>query len=122
MNIAIIGLGKFGKELTENLSFAKHNITVVDTKAQIIEEMVNQYDVILELNANGFRRGKKRYEDGVRYPYPSEKFWSIIANEFKDVKVIVNSDCHKPSYLNDEYMQLAREMAKRLNLNVIERL
>ena len=46
MNIAIIGLGKFGKELTENLSFAKHNITVVDTKAQIIEEMVNQYDVI----------------------------------------------------------------------------
>ena len=46
MNIAIIGLGKFGKELTENLSLAKHNITVVDTKAQIIEEMVNQYDVI----------------------------------------------------------------------------
>ena len=53
------------------------------------------------------RRGKKKYQDGVRYPYPSEKFWSIIANEFKDVKGIVNSDCHKPSYLNDEYMAIS---------------
>ncbi|MEE0880567.1 MAG: histidinol-phosphatase [Turicibacter sp.] len=87
-----------------------------------IARAAKKYDVILEVNANGLRRGKQQYQDGVRYPYPSEKFWSIIANEFKDVKVIVNSDCHKPSYLNDEYMQLAREMAKRLNLNVIERL
>ena len=79
-------------------------------------------DVILEVNANGLRRGKQTYQDGVRYPYPSEKFWSIIANEFPTVKVIVNSDCHNPAYLNDEYMQMARDMAKRLNLNVIERL
>lgn len=81
-----------------------------------------EYDVILEVNANGLRRKKQTYEDGVRYPYPSEKFWSIIANEFPTVKVIVNSDCHDPAYLNDEYMQMARDMAKRLNLNVIERL
>ena len=44
-------------------------------------------DVILEVNANGLRRRKQTYEDGVRYPYPSEKFWSIIATEFPSVKV-----------------------------------
>lgn len=77
-------------------------------------------DVMLEVNANGLRRGKQTYKDGVRYPYPSEKFWSIIANEFPQVKVIVNSDCHHPDYLNDEYMQMARDMAKRLKLNVVE--
>lgn len=87
-----------------------------------IAKAANQYDVILELNANGFRRGKKRYEDGVRYPYPSEKFWSLIATEFKETKVIVNSDCHNPKFLNDEYMIMAREMAKRLHLNVLDRL
>lgn len=81
-----------------------------------------KYDVILEVNANGLRRGEQKYEDGVRYPYPSEKFWKIIATEFKEVKVMVNSDCHDPAYLNDEYMQMARDFAKRLKLNVITHL
>ncbi len=87
-----------------------------------IAEAANRYGVILELNANGFRRGLKEYPDGVRYPYPSEKFWSIIAKEYPQTPVVVNSDCHDPAYLNDHYMMMAREMAQTLNLNVIERL
>lgn len=87
-----------------------------------IAEAANQYGVILELNANGFRRGKKEYQDGVRYPYPSEKFWSLIATEYPQTPVVVNSDCHNPAYLNDRYMIMARDMAKDLNLNVVERL
>ena len=46
MNIAIVGLGKFGKELTEYLSHENHNITVIDNKASVIEEVVNQNDVM----------------------------------------------------------------------------
>lgn len=46
MNIIIAGAGKFGKELTENLSKLKHNIIVIDNKQKIVEEMVNQYDVM----------------------------------------------------------------------------
>ena len=45
MDIAIIGLGKFGKELTEHLSKENHNIIVVDNKPNVVEEIVNQYDV-----------------------------------------------------------------------------
>ncbi|MDE5978346.1 MAG: histidinol-phosphatase [Turicibacter sp.] len=85
-----------------------------------IAQAALDYDVMLEVNANGLRRKEQAYEDGIRYPYPAEKFWSIIANEFPKVKVVVNSDCHDPAYLNDEYMQMARDFAKRLNLNVIE--
>ena len=46
MDIAIIGLGKFGRELTEHLSKENHNIIVVDNKASIVDEIVNQYDVM----------------------------------------------------------------------------
>ena len=46
MNIVIAGIGKFGKELIAHLSKDNHNIVVIDNKASIIEEMVNQYDVM----------------------------------------------------------------------------
>lgn len=46
MNIVIAGIGKFGKELIANLSKDNHNIVVIDSKASVIEEMVNQYDVM----------------------------------------------------------------------------
>jgi len=85
-----------------------------------IAKLANQYDVILEVNANGLRRGLKEYKDGERYPYPSEKFWQIIATHYPQTKVLVNSDCHNPKLLNDNYMKMAREMAKRLSLNVLE--
>ena len=46
MKIAIVGFGKFGKELTELLVHENHNITVIDNKPSIIEDAVNQYDVM----------------------------------------------------------------------------
>lgn len=45
MNIVIAGVGKFGKVLTEQLSKENHNIIVIDNKANVIEETVNQFDV-----------------------------------------------------------------------------
>lgn len=45
MNIVIVGLGKFGIELTEHLSKENHNIIVIDTKQSIIEDIVGQFDV-----------------------------------------------------------------------------
>ena len=46
MNIVIAGLGKFGKELTEHLSKEGHNITVIDNKSNVVEDIVNRYDVM----------------------------------------------------------------------------
>lgn len=46
MDIIIVGAGKFGRELTEHLAKENHNITVIDAKASVVEEVVNQFDVI----------------------------------------------------------------------------
>ena len=46
MKIIIAGMGKFGKELTEHLSKENHDIIVIDEKASVIEEVVNQFDVM----------------------------------------------------------------------------
>ncbi|MBQ9730672.1 MAG: Trk system potassium transporter TrkA [Bacilli bacterium] len=46
MDIVIVGIGKFGKELTQHLAKENHNITIIDNQANVIESIVNQYDVM----------------------------------------------------------------------------
>ena len=47
MNIIIVGLGKVGVKLTERLSKEDNiNVTVVDTRREIIQTVVNTYDVM----------------------------------------------------------------------------
>lgn len=75
---------------------------------------------ILELNANGFRRGKQTYSDGYRYPYPVDAFWREVAKT--DIPVIIGSDSHSPSIICDEYTDYAKEYASKLGLNLIETL
>lgn len=45
MRIIIIGIGKVGMELTRQLS-EKHKITVIDTNAEIVDDIINIYDVM----------------------------------------------------------------------------
>lgn len=45
MNIIIAGLGAVGSAIMEELSAAGHNIVVVDTNSQKIEDAINTYDV-----------------------------------------------------------------------------
>lgn len=46
MDIVIIGEGKIGATLTEQLSKEGHNITVIDNNPKRVEEIVNLYDVM----------------------------------------------------------------------------
>ncbi len=46
MNIIIAGAGKVGSALARQLVSEDHNITVIDTKQEIIDECVEKYDVI----------------------------------------------------------------------------
>ncbi|MCL1949924.1 MAG: histidinol-phosphatase [Turicibacter sp.] len=101
--------------------YPKWDSVCQEISRQIIESAIKN-DVILEINANGYRKGKRKYEDGTRYGYPSENFWHLLAQEFPQAKVMINSDCHNPEFLNDEFMDKARDFAKRLNLNVVEKL
>ena len=47
MNIIVAGLGKIGLRLVELLSLEEnHNITVIDTRASALQDVVHSYDVI----------------------------------------------------------------------------
>lgn len=45
MNIIIAGCGKVGELLTAYISREGHNVVVIDNEPQIIEDIVNEYDV-----------------------------------------------------------------------------
>lgn len=47
MNIIIAGCGKVGQAIAEKLSFEnEHNVTVVDIKRSVVEDLVSEYDVM----------------------------------------------------------------------------
>ena len=46
MKIIIIGAGKVGRALVEGLSKEGHDVSVVDSNKELIEELVNTYDII----------------------------------------------------------------------------
>ena len=47
MNIIIVGCGKVGYKLTEQLAHEEeHNITVIDTNAEVVGETVADFDVL----------------------------------------------------------------------------
>ena len=52
LNIIIVGCGKVGIALFEQLSKEGHDITIVDKNPAKIQEIANQYDVI-GLTGNG---------------------------------------------------------------------
>ena len=45
MRIVIVGAGKIGSALTQQLA-ADHRVTVIDQNAQLIENIINVYDVM----------------------------------------------------------------------------
>ncbi|MBO5900557.1 MAG: hypothetical protein J6Q80_07450 [Lentisphaeria bacterium] len=64
--------------------------------------------VPLEFNASGLRSSRR---------YPCMKFWEM-ASERENLKVVVNSDAHKPYELYDEFTAQALETARALKLNI----
>ena len=45
MNIVIVGIGKLGELLADNLSKEGHDIIVIDTRSAKVEDIINQLDV-----------------------------------------------------------------------------
>ena len=73
--------------------------TIACSKAIIECAIAN--DVALEINGNGMRKGLVKTSYGTRYAYPHHEFWKLAAQY--PVKVICNSDAHKPSHVHDSY-------------------
>lgn len=45
MNIVIVGAGSVGSELVEQLALEDHNIVIIDTQGEVIENLINSFDV-----------------------------------------------------------------------------
>lgn len=79
-----------------------------------------KYDIPLEINANGIRKGMIDTPDGKRYKYPRKEFWQVVKEE--GARVIVSSDAHEPRLLYDEDVERCYEFAKTLGIKVEEEL
>ena len=86
--------------------------------AHMICKAAEKHDVPLEVNANGIRKTLVRHPDWDRYMYPYKEFWEIVAKY--NIRTIIGSDTHDFMEMEDKAMDLAREFAKELGLNVIE--
>lgn len=89
-----------------------------DKACDIIINAASKYNIPLEFNANGIRRGVRTYPDGERHPYPHIKFWNRVSNT--DIPVIIGADCHNPNQIWDESVVKAYEIAKSFSLTIID--
>jgi len=86
---------------------------------EIIDAAI-QYDVYLEINANGFRK-PQHVENGVNYyRYPRKAFWELVSKS--KAKVVIGADAHHPDHLKDAYIEQAMKFAKDLSIEVEEEL
>jgi histidinol-phosphatase (PHP family) len=85
-----------------------------------IIEAARTYNVPLEINANGIRKGIRQLADGERYLYPRKEFWEIVRTI--GAKVIISSDAHSPDLLWDRDVERCYEFASALGLRVEEAL
>ena len=80
----------------------------------IIEASI-AYDVPLEYNANGIRRGLVSLPEGDRYYYPRQEFWELVS-QYPECKVLVSADAHNSRQIYDEAIEEAFEHLKALNI------
>ncbi|MCS5421280.1 MULTISPECIES: histidinol-phosphatase [Psychrilyobacter] len=87
-----------------------------DSHCKIVTEDIlascRKHDMPIEYNANGLRYDTR--------DYPNNNFWEYVADNYRDIKVIVNSDTHSPEALDDEFVSLAKKRVKEMGLNHIE--
>ena len=85
---------------------------------EIILDAAEETNTVLELNANGIRKGLHKFKHEIRYKYPSRFFWEQVSK--RNINVVIGSDCHDPKVLNDICITKAEIFAKDFNLRVID--
>ena len=91
-----------------------------DTASDIIIAAAKEHNVILEFNANGYRRGIHEYPDGKRYMYPHINFWKKVAAA--GLTVIIGADAHEPYQVWDPCMDQSIDILRQLGIQPIDAL
>ncbi|MDD6302339.1 MAG: histidinol-phosphatase [Bacillales bacterium] len=100
-------------------SYVKWDYTCQKCSRMIIKAS-KKYDVPLEFNFGGVRRGKKIYGDEYRFPYPYDKFWKMV-KKYR-CKIILGLDAHAPLDLSSLNNDAGYKMIKELNLEFVNKL
>ncbi len=74
-------------------------------------------DIPLEVNAGGIRRGYRKVNDEMLYPYPNAHFFEIVSE--MGCKVILGIDVHSPDHFNQEDIEALEKFVKRHQLKVV---
>jgi len=82
-------------------------------KSKELIQCAMENDVILEINANGIRGCKNRIGK-----YPTVEFFKLAKS--MGAKIMVNSDCHDPSCLDDDAVREAHSIASDLEIDIIK--
>jgi len=78
-------------------------------------------DIPLEINLNGLRYGKLRYDQGDAYPYPYRAFWEIAAKY--PVTCLYGYDAHQPvTLLEHQRMDTVNDILSGLSFSMLDRL
>ena len=119
MKIVIVGLGKVGRALTQQLTADRHDIVVIDRKPDLVEDIVNIHDV----------RGV--CGNGACYEVQAEAFESgadllIAATDSDEINILaclvakkLNTRHTIARIRNPEYEQQLRFMRKELGLSMV---
>ena len=90
-----------------------------EAAADIIIDAAVETGTVLEMNANGIRKGVfDDFPDGARYLYPHRRFWEKVADS--GARVIVGSDCHDARQVWDEAVAQAYAMLKELGITPLD--
>lgn len=87
-----------------------------ERESRRILEKAKELNLPIEINVNGLRKKKLKYNKGIRHQYPHEDFWSL-AKEY-DVNVIIGIDAHYPDEMND--LDMGKNFAKEIGIKTIE--
>ncbi len=95
-------------------SYKNFDINAEEVARRICKAAV-KYDLVLEYNANGYRKKGKMNGNKFVPNYPREAFWKIV-KEY-NCKTILGSDAHEPKMLYDNTVKKAEEDYLKLGLN-----
>ena len=99
------------------MSYTNWDEEAIKSSRKILEA-AERLNMPLEINVNGMRKGKVKYNNGERYLYPIKEFWEL-SKEY-NVKRIIGIDAHNPEELHD--LEMGLNFAKELDLEIMDKL
>lgn len=87
--------------------------------SHMIAKKLVELDIPAEINVRGITKGKKEFDNGLRYYYPHKDFWTIMSEY--PIRCLYGVDAHDPKDLLDKkVIKIAQEELAGLNLNLIQ--